>query len=189
MDHAQATSFTLFRKTTTILVTVSFTRRVNIVQTQHLHSLTDFQLSTADHIGQLKQAGLPEVLTVNGCYLGPSQDAGEFAVRRDCVCEPSLGGAKILWGVWLMVLLVVLFTLILRYTHFGRHIFSVCSNEHAATLCGINGAKVKIFDYMIGGVVASLAAVTNLAKSSGGNLTAACATARRERPTKLRCQG
>ena len=63
-----------------------------------------------------------------------------------------------------MVLLAVLFTLILRYNHFGRHIFSVGSHEYAATLCGINGATVKIFGYMIGGVVASLAAVTNMAK-------------------------
>ena len=160
-----------------------------MIQTQHIHSLTDFQLNTADHIKRLKESGLPEVLTVNGCYLGPSQDAGEFAVQRDCICEPWMGGAKILWGVWLMVLLVVLFTLILRYTHFGRHIFAVGSNDHTATLCGINVAKVKIFVYMIGGALAGLAAVMNMSKSSQGDLTAARATARRERPTKSRCQG
>ena len=83
--------------------------------------------------------------------------------------KPWMGGAGIPWGVWLMVLLVVLFTLILRYTRFGRHIFAVGSNEHTATLCGINVAKVKIFVYMIGGALAGLAAVMNMAKSSQGD--------------------
>ena len=87
--------------------------------------------------------------------------------------KPWMGGAGIPWGVWLMVLLVVLFTLILRYTRFGRHIFAVGSNEHTATLCGINVAKVKIFVYMIGGALAGLAAVMNMAKSSQGDPTTA----------------
>ena len=84
-----------------------------------------------------------------------------------------MGGAGIPWGVWLMVLLAVLFTLILRYTRFGRHIFAVGSNEHTASLCGINVAKVKIFVYMIGGALAGLAAVMNMAKSSQGDPTTA----------------
>ena len=87
--------------------------------------------------------------------------------------KPWMGGAGIPWGVWLMVLLVVLFTLILRYTRFGRHIFAVGSNEHTATLCGIDVAKVKIFVYMIGGALAGLAAVMNMAKSSQGDPTTA----------------
>ncbi len=87
--------------------------------------------------------------------------------------KPWMGGAGIPWGVWLMVLLVVLFSLILRYTRFGRHIFAVGSNEHTATLCGINVAKVKILVYMIGGALAGLAAVMNMAKSSQGDPTTA----------------
>lgn len=37
-----------------------------MIQTQNIHSLTDFQRNTSDHIKRLKQSGLPEVLTVNG---------------------------------------------------------------------------------------------------------------------------
>lgn len=87
--------------------------------------------------------------------------------------KPWMGGAGIPWGVWLMVVLVILFTLILRYTRFGRHIFAVGSNEHTATLCGINVAKVKILVYMISGAFAGLAAVMNMAKSSQGDPTTA----------------
>ena len=87
--------------------------------------------------------------------------------------KPWMGGAGIPWGVWLMILLVILFTLLLRYTRFGRHIFAVGSNEHTATLCGINVAKVKILVYMISGAFAGLAALMNMAKSSQGDPTTA----------------
>ncbi len=87
--------------------------------------------------------------------------------------KPWMGGAGIPWGVWLMILLVGLFTVLLRYTRFGRHIFAVGSNEHTATLCGVNVGKVKLFVYMISGALAGLAAVMNMAKSSQGDPTTA----------------
>ena len=87
--------------------------------------------------------------------------------------KPWMGGAGIPWGVWLMVLLVILFTILLRYTRFGRHIFAVGSNEHTATLCGVYVGKVKLFVYMISGALAGLAAVMNMAKSSQGDPTTA----------------
>ncbi len=37
-----------------------------MIQTQNIHSLTDFQRHTASHMKRLKQSGLPEVLTVKG---------------------------------------------------------------------------------------------------------------------------
>jgi ribose transport system permease protein len=87
--------------------------------------------------------------------------------------KPWMGGAGIPWGVWLMIALVVLFTLVLRYTRFGRHVFAVGSNENTATLCGVNVARTKLFVYMIGGALAGLSAVMNMAKSSQGDPTTA----------------
>ncbi len=87
--------------------------------------------------------------------------------------KPWMGGAGIPWGVWLMIALVMIFSVILRYTRFGRHIFAVGSNEHTAKLCGINVPKVKTLVYMIGGAFAGLAAVMNMAKSSQGDPTTA----------------
>jgi ribose transport system permease protein len=87
--------------------------------------------------------------------------------------KPWMGGAGLPWGVWLMVLLVILFSLLLRYTRFGRHVFAVGSNEHTATLCGVNVSKVKLFVYMISGALAGLAALMNVAKSSQGDPTTA----------------
>ena len=37
-----------------------------MIQTQNIHSLTDFQRNTARHLKSLRTSGLPEVLTVNG---------------------------------------------------------------------------------------------------------------------------
>jgi PHD/YefM family antitoxin component YafN of YafNO toxin-antitoxin module len=37
-----------------------------MIQTQNIHSLTDFQRNASGHIKRLKDSGLPEVLTVNG---------------------------------------------------------------------------------------------------------------------------
>lgn len=87
--------------------------------------------------------------------------------------KPWMGGSGIPWGVWLMILLVVLFSLIMRYTRFGRHIFAVGSNENTATLCGVNVAKVKLFVYMISGALAGLSGVMIMAKSSQGDPTTA----------------
>jgi ribose/xylose/arabinose/galactoside ABC-type transport system permease subunit len=84
-----------------------------------------------------------------------------------------MGGAGIPAGVWLMILLVILFTLLLRYTRFGRHVFAVGSNEQTATLCGVNVGLTKLAVYMIGGSLAGLAAVMNMAKSSQGDPTTA----------------
>lgn len=37
-----------------------------MIQSQNIHSLTDFQRNTAAHIRSLRESGLPEVLTVKG---------------------------------------------------------------------------------------------------------------------------
>lgn len=37
-----------------------------MIQTQNIHSLTDFQRNTASHVRALRASGLPEVLTVKG---------------------------------------------------------------------------------------------------------------------------
>lgn len=87
--------------------------------------------------------------------------------------KPWMGGEGIPRGVWLMILLVILFTVVLRYTRFGRHVFAVGSNENTATLCGVHVGKTKVFVYIIGGALAGLSALMNMAKSSQGDPTTA----------------
>ena len=87
--------------------------------------------------------------------------------------KPWMGGNGIPLGVWLMVLLVILFSLLLRYTRFGRHVFAVGSNENTATLCGVNVTKVKLLVYTISGALAGLAGMMIMSKSSQGDPTTA----------------
>ncbi|MFD0893508.1 ABC transporter permease [Luteolibacter ambystomatis] len=89
------------------------------------------------------------------------------------VYKAWMGGKGLPYGVWMMIGLVVLFTVILRYTRFGRYVFAVGSNENTATLCGVNVPKVKLLVYTIGGAMAGLAAMMNVAKSSQGDPTTA----------------
>lgn len=84
-----------------------------------------------------------------------------------------MGGSGLPYGVWMMVAIVILMTLVLRFTRFGRYVFAVGSNENTATLCGVNVSKVKILVYTFGGAMAGLAAVMNMAKSSQGDPTTA----------------
>lgn len=87
--------------------------------------------------------------------------------------KPWMGGSGLPYGVWMLLGLVVVFTLILRYTRFGRYVFAIGSNENTATLCGVNVPRVKLMVYTIGGALAGLAAVMNVAKSSQGDPTTA----------------
>jgi len=85
------------------------------------------------------------------------------------VYKAWMGGKGLPYGVWMMLALVILFTLVLRYTRFGRYVFAVGSNENTATLCGVNVPRVKLLVYTIGGALAGLAAMMNMAKSSQGD--------------------
>ncbi len=50
---------------------------------------------------------------------------------NDLLRRPDTG-ILLPWGVWLLALLAVLVSLLLRYTTFGRHIFAIGSNERMA---------------------------------------------------------
>src|SRR5690606_1943658 len=76
-------------------------------------------------------------------------------------------------GVWGMLGLAVLVTLMLRYTRFGRHIFAVGSNELTARLCGVPVERVKLLVYTLGAAFAGLAAILQFSYLSGGDPTTA----------------
>jgi prevent-host-death family protein len=49
-----------------------------MVHLEDIHSLTDFQRNTKEHIQRLKETGRPEVLTVNGKAEIVIQDAASY---------------------------------------------------------------------------------------------------------------
>lgn len=60
-----------------------------------------------------------------------------------------------------MTVLVIIFSLFLKYTVLGRQIYAVGSNEEAARLSGVNVDRVKLFVYTLTGALCTLAGLMN----------------------------
>ncbi|PZV39823.1 ABC transporter permease [Mesorhizobium kowhaii] len=75
----------------------------------------------------------------------------------------ALGGGAWVFGianpVLYMILLALITGFILRWTKFGRHIFAIGGNEHAATLTGVPVRQIKVTVYMISALSAGIAGV------------------------------
>jgi ribose transport system permease protein len=98
----------------------------------------------------------------------------------------ALGGGST-WGiphpVYVLIVLGVVTALLFRWSRWGRHLFAVGGNEHAAILTGIPVARVKILVYMFAALTAGITGVlevgwlggvtTNLGQSMELNVIAA----------------
>ncbi|MBZ9675756.1 ABC transporter permease [Mesorhizobium sp. ES1-1] len=75
----------------------------------------------------------------------------------------ALGGGAWVFGIANPVLYTILLALItgftLRWTKFGRHIFAIGGNEHAARLTGVPVRQIKVAVYMISALSAGIAGI------------------------------
>ena len=74
----------------------------------------------------------------------------------------ALGGGEFLGMsnmVWALIILAVVIGLILKYTTWGRHIYSIGGNEQAARLTGVPVNRVKMQAYMVAGATAAVAGI------------------------------
>ncbi|MER8530175.1 ABC transporter permease [Mesorhizobium sp. M0814] len=75
----------------------------------------------------------------------------------------ALGGGAWVFGianpVLYMIVLALITGFVLRWTKFGRHIFAIGGNEHAATLTGVPVRQIKVVVYMISALAAGLAGI------------------------------
>ncbi|MBZ9797832.1 ABC transporter permease [Mesorhizobium sp. ES1-4] len=75
----------------------------------------------------------------------------------------ALGGGAWLFGianpVLYMIVLALITGFVLRWTKFGRHIFAIGGNEHAATLTGVPVRQIKVAVYMISALSAGIAGI------------------------------
>jgi len=76
-------------------------------------------------------------------------------------------------GVWVLLVVAALAGLVLWMTPFGRHVFAVGSNEHAARVCGIRVERTKMWVYVIAVLCAGLAAVLQFSYLTIGDPTTA----------------
>ena len=85
----------------------------------------------------------------------------EFGPDHDLLL--ALGGGSWFFGianpVMYMVVLGLLTGFVLRWTRFGRHVFAIGGNEHAATLTGVPVRMIKVAVYMISSLSAGIAGI------------------------------
>ena len=75
-------------------------------------------------------------------------------------------------GVWLVLALAILVTIILYRTVVGRHLFPISFSEATARLCGVPVTKTKLMIYTIAGAFVGLAGVVDLARLGKGDASA-----------------
>ena len=85
----------------------------------------------------------------------------EFGPDHDLLL--ALGGGAWFFGianpVIYMVVLALVTGFVLRWTRFGRHVFAIGGNEHAATLAGVPVRPIKVAVYMISALSAGIAGI------------------------------
>ncbi len=68
-------------------------------------------------------------------------------------------GVSIAYPVLYMVALALLTGFVLRWTRFGRHVYAIGGNEHAATLTGVPVRPIKVAVYIISALAAGVAGI------------------------------
>lgn len=66
--------------------------------------------------------------------------------------------------VVIMLVLMAVFTLVMRRTRFGRHVYATGGNEHAARLSGVKTGRVKMLVYVLSSTIASLAGIIGFSR-------------------------
>jgi ribose/xylose/arabinose/galactoside ABC-type transport system permease subunit len=76
-------------------------------------------------------------------------------------------------GIWVVIVLALLVAGTLGYTRFGRHLFSIGSNERTARLCGVAIETTKVAVYTAAGALAGVAGLLQFSRLSVGDPTVA----------------
>lgn len=73
----------------------------------------------------------------------------------------------------IMLVLFAVFAFVSRKTAFGRSVFAIGGNPHAAFLSGINVARIRVALFAIAGAMAAVSGILLLSRLGSGNATAA----------------
>jgi sugar transport system permease protein len=73
----------------------------------------------------------------------------------------------------IMLVLFGVFAFISRKTAFGRSVFAIGGNAHAAFLSGISVARIRVALFAVGGAMAAISGILLVSRLGSGNATAA----------------
>ncbi len=74
--------------------------------------------------------------------------------------------------VWIMLVLYLVFWFLLHRTHYGRHVFATGGNEEASRLSGIRTFRVKMWAFLLTGILSAIAGFILTARLSSAEPTA-----------------
>lgn len=87
--------------------------------------------------------------------------SGEEAERfRELLAGAPLGVST---PVWILVILAIIVTIMMRYSAWGRYIYAIGGNEQAARLNGVQVDRVKVSAYMLSALTAGISGLLVLA--------------------------
>ena len=66
--------------------------------------------------------------------------------------------------VVIMIAMAIVFSILMRKTRFGRHVYATGGNEQAARLSGVKTARVKLVVYMLSGLISAIAGVVSFSR-------------------------
>lgn len=89
----------------------------------------------------------------------------------DTLSALMLPGGLLPPGVWVLLIVAIVASLLLRRSVFGRHVVALGSSRETARLCGINLPKTELRVYVLGCACAGIAAVMQLSYLSMGDPT------------------
>jgi ribose/xylose/arabinose/galactoside ABC-type transport system permease subunit len=74
--------------------------------------------------------------------------------------------------VWISLACVIIFTILVRYNRWFRHLFAVGGNESAARLCGISTRKVRFAAFVLMGALVGVTGVLTASRMASAELSA-----------------
>jgi ribose transport system permease protein len=126
---------------------------------------------------------MPFIVTLG--MMGIARGVAKWLADNQTVSAPdsplnrlmALTNPRQLWplpmGVWLVLLLAVCMSVLMRRTVFGRYIVAIGTNEHAARLCGIPIRRQKVLLYALAGCFFGLAGLLQCSRLTQGDPTVA----------------
>ena len=69
----------------------------------------------------------------------------------------AIGGARIMWGTFLMLAVAAVVWYVLNRTAYGRHVYATGDDPEAARLAGINTDRMLLSVYVFAGLIAAIA--------------------------------
>ena len=99
-------------------------------------------------------------LLCNGLPISGISDAAKFFYRGNIGVIPL---PIIIW-----IIIITIFSIVFKYTYYGRHIFATGSNDEAARLVGINITFIRVSVYTICGALCGIAGILMIGRMGSG---------------------